>query len=200
MNDAFFARLSTLMRENRFSEAVELLRSKIAAESDPWAQLEHMGNLAMVLNISGRQLEAVAVMRDAAALMPDDSLSWTGLARYLLYRVDSTENDSEREALKQEVLQTIEHAVAVAERAGGIGLRNSLSDRARFARTLERWDLVEESIRRILAIPDVRDVPDAPVEVDFLRDLPAGAVDAELVERLRRKHADGPQKDVDRQG
>lgn len=199
-DDAYFKRLSALMRENRFTEAVEFLRLEIARTADPWAQCEHMSHLAMVLNISGRQSEAVAVMRDQAALMPEESLSWTGLARYLLYYVDAADSESHKEALKQEMLETVEHAVAAAERAGGTGLRNSLSDRARCARALERWDLVEDSIRRILAIPDVRNVPDAPVEIDFLRDLPVGAVDPDLVERLRSKHATGPQRRNNRQG
>ena len=93
----------------------------------------------------------------------------------------------------------MDHAIAVAERVGGTDLRHCLSYRARIAKAVGCWDVVEDSIQRILAIPDGRGVSDTAVEMDFLRRIPAGAVDPDLMERLRRKHAAASGKHSPRQ-
>jgi tetratricopeptide (TPR) repeat protein len=181
-----FDRLAALLREKRFAEAIEFLQAEIAQQHDPMARLDHMDDLAMVLTLSGRTAEALAVMRNRVELAPDEPVGWSALAKqHLRYGSDSTSGEPDTKM----ALETIDHAVAVAERTGGTGLRHCLSDRARIAKAIERWDVVEDTIRRILAIPDGRGVPDTAVEIDFLRRIPVGAVDSDLIERLRSKHA-----------
>lgn len=179
--------LVALLREKRFVEAVEFLRSEIAAQHDPMARLDHMRNLAMVLTLSGQDAEALAVMREQVRLAPDEPIVWCGLAWHL--HIHKGAGSAAGPLNENEVLETIDHAVTVAERTGGTGLRHCLSERARLAEAIERWDVVEDSIRRILAIPDGRGVPDTAVAIDFLRRIPAGAVDQDLVQRLQMKHA-----------
>jgi len=181
-----FDRLAALLREKRFAEAIEFLQSEIAQQHDPMARLDHMDNLAMVLTLSGRTAEALAVMHERVEVAPEEPVGWCALAkRYLHYGSDSTSGEPDTKM----ALKTIDHAVAVAERTGGAWLRHCLNDRARIAKAIERWDVVEDSIRRILAISDGRGVPDTAIEVDFLRSVPPGAVDPELIGHLQRKHA-----------
>lgn len=180
-------RLGVLLRGKRFGEAVDFLRSVIARQQDLEMRLVYMRNLATVLTLSGKDAESLAVMRERVDLAPDEPLVWCGLARHL--QVHKSADDSVGWLNEREALETIDHAVAVAQRIGGMGLRCCLSERARIAKAIGRWDVVEDSIRRILAIPDDRRVPDGPVEVDFLKRIPKGAVDLDLIERLRQRHA-----------
>ena len=180
-------RLAALLRERRFVEAEEFLRSEIAAQHDPMARLDHIRNLAMVLTLSGQDAEALAVMRDRVELAPDDPIVRCGLAWHLHIHNDT--DSAGGQPSRHKALETIDHAVAIAGRIGGTGLRHCLSERARIAKAIERWDVVEDTIQRILAIPDGRGVPDTAVEIDFPRRIPAGAVEPDLIERLRSKHA-----------
>lgn len=180
-------RLGVLLRGKRFVEAIEFLRSVIARQNDLEMRLVHMRNLATVLTLSGQDAESLAVMGERTDLAPDEPLVWSGLAMHL--HIHACANPTAGQCNEIEVLEIIDHAVAVAERAGGAWLRDCLNDRARIAKKIGRWDVFEDSIRRILAIPEGRDVPDTAIEVDFLRKVPPGAVDPDLVERLLAKHA-----------
>jgi len=189
-----FDSLRVLLRERRLGEAADFLRSKIATQPDPMVRLDLMGDLAVVLTSNGQDTESLMVMRERVALAPDDALVWCGLARHL--QIHKARGAPREQSDEQEALETIDHAVAVAERAGGTWLRQSLTYRARIALEIRRWDVVEDSIRRILAIPDGRGVPDSALEIKFLPSIPAGAVDPDLIERLRAKHA----ADAERRG
>ena len=180
-------RVGVLLRGKRFGEAVDFLRSVIARQQDLEMRLVYMDNLATVLTLSGQHAESLAVMREQVELAPDDPIVWCGLAWHLHIHYSGGSTDGQLN--EKEALETMDHAIAVAERFGGTQLRHCLGDRARIAKALGRWDVVEDSIRRILAIPDGRGVPDTAVQIDFLRKIPAGAVDPELIERLRSKHA-----------
>jgi hypothetical protein len=179
--------LGVLLPEKRFVEAVEFLRSVIARQQDLEMRLVYMRNLATVLTLSGQDAESLAVMRERTDLAPDEPHVWCDLALHL--HIHKSADSTVGQANEIEALETIDHAVAVAQRIGGTDLRSCLNDRARIAKAIGRWDVVEDSIRRVLAIPDGRGVPDAAVEVDFLRKIPPGAVDPDLIERSLKEHA-----------
>lgn len=142
-----------------------------------------MGDLAMVLELNGQRAEALAVMHERIALAPDEPIGWCALANYYFRSVMARSDEADRKM----ALETIDQAVAVADRTDGAWLRHCLNDRARIARAFGRWDMVEDSVRWILAIPERRGVPVTAVEVDFLSDLPAGVIDQDLVRRLQVK-------------
>lgn len=181
-----FDRLAVFLRDKRFAEGAEYLRSYIARQRDPMARFEPMGDLAVVLEVNGELSESLAVMRERTELAPDEPIGWCALANWhVCHGADGTVNKPDGER----ALQVIDHAIAVAERTGGAWLRHCLNDRARIAKRVGNWSVLEDTIRRILAIPDGRNVPDTAIEVDFLRHIPPGAVDPDLVERLLAKHA-----------
>jgi hypothetical protein len=182
---SFEKRWDMLVLERRFIEAAELLRSEIARQSNPVARGVLMGDLAVVLDLNGQPAEALAVMHERIALAPDEPIGWCALANY--HFRDATARDDETD--KKMALETIDHAVAAADRTNGAWLRHCLNDRARIAKAFGRWHVVEDSVRRILAIPNGRGVPDTAVEIDFLTDIPTGILDQELIDRLRERHA-----------
>jgi len=175
------------MRKKRFGEAAELLRSEIAQQSDPMARLTSLDELAMILELDGQVPESLAVMQERIELAPDEPIGWCILAKW--HARNGTESSDGGSSKTSKALETIDHAIDVAERTGGAWLRHCLNDRARIATAIGRWDVVENTIRRILAIPNGRGVADTAVETDFLAKLPAGAVDADLIQHLREQHA-----------
>lgn len=187
----FEDRFEALMLAKRFAEVAEALRSEIAAIRDPMARLGPMDDLAMVLELNGQPADALQVMIERVELAPDEPIGWCALAnRHFCDGICRTGD----EAAMETALETIDRAVVVAERTGGAWLRHCLNDRARIASAAGRRDVLEDTIRRILTIPDGRGVPDTGIEIDFLRDLPPGAVDPELSERLQERHAAASQR------
>jgi hypothetical protein len=183
---AFQDRFVALVGQRRLAEAADLLRSEIAGQADPVVQLIRMGDLAMVLELNGQPADALATLHQRVEFAPDEPVGWCALANWHL------RNDGDRTSGKpnrETALEVIDRAVAVAERTGGAWLRHCLNDRARIAKATGRWDVVEDTVRRILAIPEDRGVPDTAIEMDFLREVPPGAVDPELIRHLQGKHA-----------
>ena len=121
--------------------------------------------------------EADRAYRDALALSPDNVITLTSLAQMNHFQ-----------AKKLDVaLQWAETATAVAEKQL-LFVRLAYGVLCRIAIALERHDLIERSIRRLIEyIPPSNPDADIGLEYDFVSRIPAGALPPGLLEAYQEK-------------
>jgi hypothetical protein len=112
---------------------------------------------------------AEAIQRRLADKHPDDPLPLINLVTYKLYFQEQPE----------EALQLINRALELAYRSGEFR-RQALGDKARIALKLERYDIVESALRKIMQLKVDPEVPDIGRECDFFDRIPPGSIDAEV--------------------
>ncbi|WP_162913091.1 hypothetical protein [Rhodospirillaceae bacterium SYSU D60014] len=136
-------------------------------------------DLEVLLLMDGREDEALAVIHEHIDLEPDNPLSWCGLASW-----HHSLGKSPNAPALTSALEAIDTAVEKARRRRR-WLRYCLNARCRIAVTMQRYDLLAESLRAILEIPLRANLPDIWLEDDFLRRLPDGAVEPDLLGAYR---------------
>jgi tetratricopeptide (TPR) repeat protein len=156
-------------------EEANAVEERLRDEADPDKRYVLRSLLAGALAYAGRIDEAKALYLALHAERPDKPRSLISLAEKLLYAAEQPEM----------ALPVIDQAIEVAFRTGDFR-RNALGVKARIALALERYDLVEEVMRRILPLKTARAHVDCGIERDFLDRLPPGAID----EEVRRQYAE----------
>jgi len=170
-----------LVEVRRLAEAIDRLREWVETDNRIGARSFLLHEISSFLMVSGRDDEALAVIHERIDFAPDDPMNWCGLAGWHFYGHGFY--DANEETLKA-ALAAIETAVAKA-RVHGEWHCHCLNDRCRIAVAMKRYDLLEETLREILAMPARPDVPDTQLEDDFLRRVPEGAIDRDLLARYR---------------
>lgn len=173
--------VTPLVRQNALREAIDLLRSWIHDERAADARLIVLAEVANLLQVAGRDEEALAAIDDLIALAPDEPIGWSRLAAWHFYCHGAY---SANEQTLGAALSAINVAVARA-REQGSHLRYCLNERARIAVAMKNWDIVEQTLNEILAIPAGRGVPDIALEDDFLQRVPERTIDCDLLRRYR---------------
>ena len=168
-----------LTRSRNYGEAASLVRARVESEAKVAVRARLLQELDILLLMDGREDEALAVIHERIDLGPDDPLNWCALASWH----HSLGKSPDAPALTS-ALEAIDTAVEKARRHRR-WLRYCLNDRCRIAVTMQRYDLLAESLRAILDIPLRANLPDIWLEDDFLRRLPDGAVDPDLLEAYR---------------
>jgi len=126
--------------------------------------------------------ECESLKRQMVARFPDDPVPWIGLAGFLLH----FRNDPE------EARTIVEMAIEKAEKKGHF-LRHAYNTRARIARQLGDYSLLEDTLEKLITYRPGPNSQDIGYERDFLVDLPPGVVlqaildDYELVASRSRK-------------
>lgn len=177
--------IEPLMRRSAWSDAVVRLRHELDQEDGIGRRLLLMSHLNRFLLLDGRDNDALAVIREMTVLAPDDPLNWSRLAAWHFYChgfYDAASEDLEP------ALKAIDTGIAKAHPSGDL-LRYCLNERCRIAVAMKRYDLLEETMRQILAIAPRRGIPDIRIEDDFLRLVPEGAIDARLLADYQRAYA-----------
>jgi hypothetical protein len=173
-----------LSQDYRDAEAV--VREWLLDEADRDKRAFHLGFLEVVLIAQGQDAAALDVIHQRLRDAPDDPLEWGSLARFHSVRHDTTEFSPDP---LRAALDAIDVAVEKARRTGHY-LRFCLNDRCRIAVAMQRWDLLDDSLRQILAIPPGRGVPDIQLEDDFLRRVPDGVIDPKVMAAYRSAMAE----------
>jgi hypothetical protein len=182
----FTEAIMPLMRRNAWGEAVACLQGELERESGIGRRLLLMSHLSHALIVDRRDNDALAVIHKMIELAPEDPLNWSRLAAWHFYPHGFYDAGLEH---LEPALRAIDTAVSKA-RPSGYLLRYCLNDRCRIAVAMKRYDLLEETMREILAIPPRRGVPDIRIEDDFLQRVPEGAVDMRLLADYRTAYAD----------
>lgn len=170
-----------LLDARLFAEAIRRLREWADTERRIDVRSFLLQDLSALLMVSGREDEALAVIHERVELEPDNPISRCSLAGWHFYGHGFY--DANKETLRA-ALEAIDTAVAKA-RVHGEWLRHCLNDRCRIVVAMKRYDLLEESLREILAMPVRPGVPDTQLEDDFLRQVSEGAIDGDLLARYR---------------
>jgi tetratricopeptide (TPR) repeat protein len=186
VNLLWIEHVKPLMDSRSYSEAADMVRSFLRSEGVPSRRLLLLQHLIDCLSGAGAWDEGLPVLREMIDLGPDDPLNWSRLSGWYFYTQGSYAADEETLRF---ALEAIDRAIAKA-RVRGEWLRQCLNDRCRIAVAMKRYDLLEETMREILAIPPRRGVPDIRIEDDFLQRVPEGAVDARLLADYRKAYAD----------
>ncbi len=174
--------IQPLVRERKFAQAIEELRRRLASESDVERRASILQTILPICTMAGRQDEVFAVHRELIALQPDEPINWCSLAHS---HMSIGPRGQVGESAGKEALAAIETAVEKA-RASGSWLWYCLCDRCRIALDLKRYDILEDSMRKILEDrPRPPDAQDYGPEDEFLKRIPEGAVDPALIERYR---------------
>ena len=173
--------LTPLGRRGERDALIETAEGVLAAEANQaFRQLLIMG-VSAILQVHGWDAESLAWCERGVAEAPDDPTAHNGLAMWY-YASSQPEWRSDH---LEKALELSAEAVAKAH-ASGSWRRYVLHDRCRIALAAGRYDIVAEAMAEILEIwpnPDELDIP--MFETDWLDAIPAGAVEAGLLERYR---------------
>jgi hypothetical protein len=167
--------MSLVRRRLSPDEEVVAFKERLTGETDPDKRFELRLWLAGLLAYTDEIEEAKALYLALHMERPDRPQILIFLAEKLLWPAEQPEM----------ALPVIDQAIEVAFRTGDFR-RNALGVKARIALALERYDLVEEVMRRILPLKTARGHFDCGIERDFLNRLPPGTID----EEVRRQYAE----------
>ncbi len=179
-------------------DAIGKLREWVASETDKVRRDFLLSELYSLLRVCGPRDEVLATIREIQRSKPDDPWGWIHLSNW--FCDPRYEDDAETYSLP-EALRAIDAAIEKA-RVTGVYLRLCLHHRCRIAKSMKRYDLLEDSMRQILSLPPGRGVTDETIMGDFLRGIPEGAVDAAVLadyrDQLARKEAYWKRKNAER--
>jgi hypothetical protein len=161
-----------LQRTYAGDEIVEKIKSRLRNEDDQESARLLAFILAGEFREQQRYAEAEHVMLDLSERDQAEPYPLISLAGQKLY--DEQKPD--------EALGIIDKAIERA-RASGAFRRNALGVKARIAEKLQRYDLIPDILREIMTIKFAESRVDVGVERDFVDRLPAGVVDAALLQQ-----------------
>lgn len=133
-----------------------------------------MSTLATEYVLLGMIDEAERSLQRLVTEFAEDTLAWITFAEYYLYT-----NPNYPKAAS-----TIDHGVQVARRTGQF-LRQAYNTRARIARKLGDYTLLEETLRALTEYKPPSGAHDVRYEEDFLKAIPEGVVDPHVVDKYR---------------
>lgn len=183
LEDWIEAEVAPLARPGLIDGAITHLRARLDKEERHEARLLLLCELARLLQASGREGEACAVLEEQRAVAPDDPRPAYRLAASLFHAGGGY---GAAAGTLQAALAAIDAALERSRRAGYL-LRHCLNMRARIVVALKRFDLLALTLRELLAPPAPLPVRDVRMADDFLEQVPHGAVDAALLQRYRER-------------
>jgi hypothetical protein len=144
-------------------------------ESEPDEEIRHSLNfeLAMTYKMTGRYDEAERIYLMLFDQSPDEPMPLISLAGQKLY----FEEDPAA------AMPVIDRAIEAAYRSNNFR-RLALGTKARIALAQERFDVVEEVLRRLLQLTHDRRGADIALERDFFDRLPPGAINETVARRF----------------
>jgi hypothetical protein len=155
--------------------SVKYLRSLQSAATDE----SHFVVLTTLLDSECRRFglidECDSLGRQMIGRFPEEPMPWIVFAAFLLHTKKNAE----------EARSVIETGVEKAIRRGKF-IRHAYSTRARIARALQDFDLLEDSLKRLLLHDPAIGAEDIALEGDFLINLPPGAISDSVLERYRK--------------
>jgi len=140
-----------------------------AMENDKRDLLDYLG---MEFSRYGMIAEEERVLRTIAHSYADDPTALIGLASFL--RSEKAQYDA--------ALAIVNEAISVA-RSQGTMIRYCYNERARVARAMNNYQLLSETLQVLLQLGPGDPRSDIGPEFDFVRDLPNGTIDADLLAR-----------------
>ncbi len=160
--------------DDRTPPSVEFLRSlraKTEVESD-FVMLTTL--LESECSRFGLLDECEALGREMMKRFPKDPMPWISFAGFLLH----TKEDLE------EAKSTVEIAVEKAARRGQF-VRHAYNTRARIARRLGDFALLEDTLKKLTNYAPKPGSEDIDFEDDFLVDLPSGSISEDILREYR---------------
>ena len=173
--------VETLRRQGRvrpegaYEEAIGYLRAFLECELSIEERMFIYQEIASVQAGYGHLDEAEFTHEEITRLFPESPLSWIQASDFCLYVRDDP----------NKALLMADRAVAVAKRARCFVI-HAYNTRCRAARRGENFEILNQTIKAILAQAHIAGSKDSAYECDFLAGLPDGAVDAALMRRLQR--------------
>jgi hypothetical protein len=189
MNSERIERLEVQLREvrerDRSADLRPLLRTALQDAMEPADRAYVLGKLAgeyhlqlskMAFDVAHRKdfEEAESVIRDWIMAVPKDPYPWLVLAEHFHYY--ATDLDK--------ALTAASKAAELAE-ADGSFVRQANGTRIRIALQMHKYKDVAESLSAIINTQLIPGAVDVAPETDFLKRIPEGSVDPELIKRYR---------------
>ena len=167
------ARLVELRRNNIRADVTDVIETEFDRAQNREEKLHLLTKLASAYYLIEKPKDAETAIRRQIQLAPDDTLVWAHLAEHHLYHTEELED----------ALRTINLALEKAT-ATNMYVRMAHGVRVRIALELERYDLVEESLKELLCHkPEVGS--DVVLEDDFVDRIPLSAISGDIVNRYR---------------
>lgn len=162
------------IRPGKYETAIKRLRARLEVETKTGVRGYLLQELVAVLWADGRDEEALSTIHQWIDLQPNNPISRCALATWHSLRERQPNPDS---AALRAALEAIDEAVEIARLHGG-DLRYCLNARCRIAIAMQRYDVLEKTLREIL---ETIGLPGIQFEGDFLPHIPDGAIDADLL-------------------
>lgn len=152
--------------------SVELLRDQLGKATEEKDIVVLSSLLQNEYSWLGMKQEEEQLTREMTTRFPDEPAPWISLAGFLLYNKGDVD----------EAKSVIETAITKAH-AKGCFIRHAYHTRARIAKARKDYRLLEETLKFLVDFRPTPGSEDINYEDDFLKNLPAAAVNADLVER-----------------
>lgn len=189
MNSELIERLDAQLRDlrerDRFADLRPVLRAALQDAMAPADRAYVLGKLASECHLQLSKLtfdeahkkdfeDAESVIRDWIKVVPKDPYPWVVLAEHFHYY--ATDLDK--------ALTAASRAAELAS-ADGSFVRQANGIRIRIALGMQKYKDVAESLSAIINRQPVPGAVDVAPETDFLKRIPEGAVDPELIKKYR---------------
>ncbi len=181
MGEAFDKRLRRLerglpsfYRQKRFSDVHEALQRLLIDANGVDQRVGVRAVLTRHYHFVQDDDAALRAISDQIAEKPNDLLSLIDLAEHFHYhQVDL-----------QKAADAVERALAAAVKQGLL-VRQVLGVRLRIALETANFDIVGDSLSRLVEYQPIGQSLDVAYESDFIERIPSGSIDVELIERYR---------------
>lgn len=176
--------------------AITLLQRGLENAASLHEEAAHLHWLAFLAGGQGRRRAQCNYLRCLVERRPNDALAWSSLATslcdlYLPRELTAAERDEGFAASRR--------AVSMAEEHEPHALRYLLGNHVRVAIVAEQWKDVEAALLRLTDLTTSFQRGDIQAEDDFLKFIPAGAINRPVLEKYqecvakwRKKHRDLP--------
>lgn len=156
-------------------EGIKLLHSMRAEASDESDFIALTTLLESECSWYGLKGEQELLTREMTEAFPEEPMPWISLAGYILHEKQDPKG-----------AKTIIETALQKARNSGHFVRHTYNTRARIARRLRDYALLEDTLRELIAYVPNPWSQDVGYEDDFITDLPAGAISREVLERYRQ--------------
>lgn len=175
---AFSMKCAKARSKDPAADLTGFILSELKTATEKEFRLYLFNNLAREYDYLGNYGKAEKIHKHILEINPDHPLDWMEFAMHFHYWAKD---------LKR-ALQTANKAVAKAHAFGDL-LTKTHAERIRIAVALERYDVVEESLRTLAKYDPPSGSHDRELgfEKDIINKIPQDAVDKNLLESYRRK-------------
>lgn len=173
--------LHPLIREERYDELCEQITQRLSEETDPDFRYELKSDLITVLHLlDGAESRCIRAGESLVEEFPDHPLAWLQLAKMYFYVPKGQERTPEGTS---KAFQYFDKALYVA-RERDEWVRYVLFDLCRAFASMTQYDELELVMREIMEdLAHTRRLDIPKLEGDWLRRIPRGSLDGDLIER-----------------